>query len=131
MTYRDYRFLSCATFRLFPINEHCFFLIVGIFGRIQIYTFFPPSLPFPFVSSSSYAFLIASLSPVLLLVKCIRSLLPSALFFLVFCALIALEPVLEQVLCGISLSSVFCMVPTSWIPWCFLFGLLLLLEHIC
>lgn len=75
------------------------FLIVGIFGHIQMYTFFPPSLLFSFVSSSSHAFLIASLGPVLLLVRRIRSRTPSTFFFLVLCALIALEPVLEQALC--------------------------------
>ena len=115
MTYRDYKFLPCAAFRLFPVNKHRFFLTVDVFGDSQIYAFLPPSLPFPFVSSSSYAFLIASLSPLWLLVKCVRSHTPSPLFFLVFSVHIALEPVLEQVSCGISphLCSVWLLLPGS------------------
>ena len=139
MTYHDYRFLPCATFRLFPVNKHCFFFIVDVFGDLHIHTFFPPSLPFSFVPSSSHAFLTASLSPLLPLVKCIRSRAPSPLFFPVFFAHIALEPALEQVSCGISphLCSVWLLLPGSpgfsflvcWFCWSISANSLLKSKH--
>ena len=65
---------------------------------MEIHTLFPPSLLFP-LSLVLRILLIASLGPVLLLVKRVGSGGPSALPFLVLSALIALEPVLEQLLC--------------------------------
>ena len=127
-TYPDYRLLSCAPFSLFPVNKHCFFLIVDAFGDIH----FLLSLPSFFLCLLFFlCFLIASLSPVLLVVKRIRSRAP--LLCLPWCYLLWLLWSLfwNRFCAGISFSSVFCIVPTSWVPCFFLFGLLLLLERIC